>query len=30
MVHIPYGRTLLDFEENGAAVLKSSVGSLKA
>ncbi len=30
MVHIPYGRTLLDFEENGAAVLKSSVGSLNA
>lgn len=30
MVHIPYGRTLLDFEENGAAVLTSSVGSLKA
>lgn len=30
MVHIPYGKTVIDFEENGAAVLTSSIGELKA
>lgn len=30
MVHIPYGKTVIDFDENGAAVLTSSIGELKA
>ena len=30
MVHIPYGGTVIDFEENGAAVLTSSISELKA
>ena len=30
MVHIPYDRTIIDFDENGAAVLTSSIGELKA
>ena len=30
MVHIPYGKTIIDFDENGAAVLTSSIGELKA
>lgn len=30
MVHIPYGRTVIDFDKNGAAVLTSSIGELKA
>lgn len=30
MVHIPYGKTVIDSDENGAAVLTSSIGELKA
>ena len=30
MVHIPYGKTVIDFDEHGAAVLTSSIGELKA
>ena len=30
MVHIPYGKTHIDFEEQGAGVLTSRIGELKA
>ena len=30
MLHIPYGRTAIDYEEAGAAVLTSGIGELKA
>ena len=30
MVHIPYGNTVIDFYENGAAVLTSSISELRA
>ena len=30
MVHIPYGKTFIDFDETGASVLTSRIGELKA
>lgn len=30
MVHIPYGATVIDWEEDGASVLTSGIGALKA
>ena len=30
MINIPYGKTVIPFNENGAAVLKSKIGELKA
>lgn len=30
MLHIPYGQTFLEFDDTGASVLTSSIGSLKA
>ena len=30
MIHIPYGKTLIDFDETGANVLTSRIDELKA